>query len=553
MVTAVDTGVVLLLRGGVVHERLDLLRIDAPDIHGRLVRRRRRHREHRAVARIERDERAAVRVVGLVLPGGGDPVPERALGGPLEPDVDGQPHRVPGPRLALRLERPLRAAERVDPDLRLAGLAAEELVELRLDAGLADLVARAVQPRPPLQVALRHLADVPEHLRREGLVRVVPQIGLLDLDARELGLVLVEVRDLVLADRGLHRDRVERIGDPLVDLLREPRRRHLQHPREPLDDVVAALLRQVAHPELHGGAGDVVHDGLAIPVEDRAAGSLDADRAELVPLRRGEVRVARQHLERPEPEEEHREDHERDDPENADAEREPRRQPVRRLDPRIGWQEPRRRVPPLAVRGVAHTSSTRRAGSYCCRGAITTRHSRQDRQHEEGRQERTREERDERLARGDRLTEEEVDRDAAEAGADRDGEGGDGRRVPASAAGRLAVAARPVAGRRQDDRGRSQHAERHHVDEQSRGESRPRAGDRPCDEADRDHGDEQQVRLRAENPGTSDRGDLQDRRHEHERRDAESDGHPAVRSAGTRTSTACSEDMSANGSTCTWV
>ena len=73
-------------------------------------------------------------------------------------------------------------------------------------------------------------------------MRVVPQVRLLDLDARELGLVLVEIRDLVLADRRLHGDRVERVGDPLVDLLREPRRRDLEHPGETLDDVVAPLL-----------------------------------------------------------------------------------------------------------------------------------------------------------------------------------------------------------------------------------------------------------------------------------------------------------------------
>ena len=78
-------------------------------------------------------------------------------------------------------------------------------------------------------------------------------------------------------------------------------------------------------------------------------------------------------------------------------------------------------------------------------------------------------------------------------------------------------------------------------------------GDRPGDETDRDDGDEQQVGLRAEDARARDRGDLQDRRDEHERRDPEREAHRSPRSAGTRTSTAWSEDRSANGSTWTCV
>ena len=297
---------------------------------------------------------------------------------------------MPGTRLALRLERALRAAERVDADLRLARLAAEVLVELRLDAGLPHLVAGAVELRPAVELRLRDLADVAEHLCRERLVRVVPQVRLLDLDARELGLVLVEVRDLVLPDRRLHRDRVERVGDPLVHLLREPRRRDLEDPGEPLDDVVAPLPRQVADPHLHRGPGDVVDDRLPVAVEDRPARRLDPDRPELVSLRGGEIRVAGEDLERPEPEEEHREDRERNDAEDADPKREPGRQPVGRLDARIGRQEARRRVPPLAVGRVRHTSSTRRAGSYRCSRGDDPSAQAVHRQDQQGREQRAR-------------------------------------------------------------------------------------------------------------------------------------------------------------------
>ncbi len=374
---AVDAGVVRFLRRLVVEERLELLPVDATDVDGRLVRRRGRHGEHRSVDRVERDEGAAVGVPRVVLPGGLDPVPQRALGGALEPDVDRQPHGAPRPRLTAGFERPLRASHRVDADLRLPRVSAEERVELRLDARLADLVAGLVEPRVAVEVLLRDLADVAEHLRRERLVGVVPQVRLLDLDARELGGVLVEVGDLVLADGGLDRDRVDRVGCALVDLLRERERRHAQDAGEPLDDGVAAVSGQVADPQLDGGASDVVDDDAAVPVEDRPARRLDPDRAELVPLRLRQVRVARQHLERPEPEEQHREDREGDDPEDPDPEREPRREPVRGLDPGVGRQEPRRRGARLAVRRVrAHTSSTCRAPSSVSGTARKARHTR---------------------------------------------------------------------------------------------------------------------------------------------------------------------------------
>ena len=61
--------------------------------------------------------------------------------------------------------------------------------------------------------------------------------------------------------------------------------------------------------------------------------------AQLVVLRRVQVAVAGEHLERPEPEEEDGEDGERERAEHADAERELRREAVRLRDPRIGRQE----------------------------------------------------------------------------------------------------------------------------------------------------------------------------------------------------------------------
>ena len=233
----------------------------------------------------------------------------------------------------------MRPPHRVDADLGLAGHPAEVLVELGLDAGLADLVSGLVQLGVRVELLLRDFADVAEHLRAERLVRIVPQVRLLDLDTREVGLVLVEVRDLVLADGRLHGDRIERVVDPRVDLLRKRDRADVEDPREPPDHLVAPLRREVADPELHRRARDVVDDHSAVAVEDRAARSLQPDRPQLVALGRSEVRLARQDLQRPEPEEQHREHREREHAEDSDAQREARGQPVRRLDARVGREE----------------------------------------------------------------------------------------------------------------------------------------------------------------------------------------------------------------------
>ena len=110
-----------------------------------------------------------------------------------------------------------------------------------------------------------------------------------------------------------------------------------------------------AHPQLHCGSGDVRDDDPPAPVEDRPAWRLDADQAELVRLGRVQVLVARQHLQRPEPEEEDDEDDESERAEDRDAQRELRREPVRLAHPRIRRQEAAARA--HAAPGTARTSS----------------------------------------------------------------------------------------------------------------------------------------------------------------------------------------------------
>ena len=186
-------------------------------------------------------------------------------------------------------------------------------------------------------------------MRRERRVLVVAEVDLRDLDAGELGLVLEQVVDLLLADRGLHRDRGERIGVALVDLPGELSRRDVDDRREATDKVIAALARHVADPEPNGGAGDVRDHRAPVPVEDGAARRLDADEAKLVVLSRVQVLVSREHLERPEAQEEDRKDHERDGTENADPQSEWRTQAIGLANARIRRQEPSRGRAALVV------------------------------------------------------------------------------------------------------------------------------------------------------------------------------------------------------------
>ena len=136
-----------------------------------------------------------------------DAVAERPLGRALQLDVEREADGVARLRVAARLDGALRAAERVDADLRRAR---------PCRAGTRRRwprrrPCRSCRPRyvvaPSLLLALQlgrgDLADVAEHLRGERLVRVVAQVGLLDLDARELRLVLEQVVDLVVVHRRL--------------------------------------------------------------------------------------------------------------------------------------------------------------------------------------------------------------------------------------------------------------------------------------------------------------------------------------------------------------
>ena len=300
----------------------------------RVVGRRRCEREDRAVRRIERDDRAAVRVPAAVTGGRSrarHPELQRLLRGALDPDIDREADRAAGIRLHRRLELAVRIAEGVDTELGETRAAAEVAVVRSLDAGLADLVSRLVARGRVLQLLRRDLADVAEQLRCGGALRVVAQVGARGLDARELVLVLCQVPDHGLVDADLDRNGRQRITLARLDSRQHVADRDVDDARQQAQLATARLprLRKVGRVELDRGAGAIVDEGHAVPVEDDAARRLHPDGAQLVVLRDAQVLMSRQDLERPQPEEERPEDDDRDRAEDRNAQCELRRQAVR--------------------------------------------------------------------------------------------------------------------------------------------------------------------------------------------------------------------------------
>ena len=109
---------------------------------------------------------------------------EAVLGGLLNVVIDGQPDALPlGRGDAVELAHlPPHA---VDDDGSDAVLPHQHVVVRALEAGLADDVA-ALQPVVAGHLGVGHLADVPEHVRREFVGRVLPRRHLLNDDDKDL-------------------------------------------------------------------------------------------------------------------------------------------------------------------------------------------------------------------------------------------------------------------------------------------------------------------------------------------------------------------------------
>src|SRR5436190_8114921 len=152
--------------------------------------------------------------------------------------------------------------------------------------------------------------------------------------------------------------------------------------------------------------------------------------------------------------------------------------------------------------------------------------------------------------------EEEAEREGAEGVEDGHDQDRQVRGVEAVARGRLAVAPDPEASNRQEQRREPQRVEVGDVDEQARAEPGDGAEDRAAEEGDREQHDEQQVGAAAERRVTAEDGHLHEHGDEEEGRSLQGVHQRCFTcwtgfGFGTRTSTDCSDERSANG--WTWI
>ena len=309
-------------------------------------------RQHAAVARVERDEAAGG--AGALV----DRLVEVLLAGLLQPDVERRAHRAPGYRVVPR-RRALGPPERVDGDLGRAVDAAQVLVVGALEPALADhRPLRDALEALELELLVVDLADAAHELRRQGVLGVAAQELALDVDAGEALGVLDEVVAARDVDVDLDRhvgvgQRRQRLHHALLDRLG----RHVQHAREALEaglevrrgrrrdgdqralpalgparaggHVLAPRRRGVALGggqalgiDLHHRRRAVLHQHVAVAIDDVAARRLHAHLAHAVVARLLEVLVAGEHLQVPQAEEDDREEHEGDAAQDRHAQRE---------------------------------------------------------------------------------------------------------------------------------------------------------------------------------------------------------------------------------------
>ena len=262
-------------------------------------------RENLAVVRVHRDE------------GAGEAERRHLrLAHRLQVGVDRQHQVVPGLGLAHARLAAGRQARGVDVDRGQAVDAAQDVVVARLEALLAHLVARLELLEAGLaQLLRRDLADVAEDVRGRRAVRVAADVDAVDGHPGVAVLVLAQEPDELDRDVALERDRARgqllRLLPDLLADLGDPHPGDLRHALQHLGAAVPAL-RQLVRAHLQGEGGAVANQHLAVAVADLAAGRLHGHLAHAVALRLGQVLVAGQHLEVPEPEEDHPEYHQRE-------------------------------------------------------------------------------------------------------------------------------------------------------------------------------------------------------------------------------------------------
>ena len=323
--------------GALPGQLLVVLRADPPDPDAGVVGRVARHAEDLAVPDVEDDGRAAVGRVLAVLVRQRDARPQRLLGGRLHVDVEGGDEGVARLRHAaahgLGLLGP---AVGVHLDAGDPVAAAQPRVVGVLQTVLADHVAGRV----PLEVLILELigidlAEMAQQLRRHVALRIGAQVLVADLHAGEVQRVLLQVRAHALAHVLLHHDQVE-AGDVAVqhlapreeagpravlvllhrarpqvvhDLLADLARAHLEHPRQALYLRVELPLRHGHEADADSGPRAVLHEHLALAVDDVAARRDHLDRAQTVVVGLGDELLAAQDLQEPEAEEDDAEQH----------------------------------------------------------------------------------------------------------------------------------------------------------------------------------------------------------------------------------------------------
>jgi hypothetical protein len=246
---------------GRIVEELPVGGIDSIDEEVRVVARLRDERENLAVARVDRDERAAARA-------------ERRLGDFLQLDVEREREVVAGGRRDAR-QRAHSAAAGVDLDLLDAGRAVQLTLVGELDADLADIVgALVVGALAPLvdayEVAIVDASDVADRMRCNFAVRILAKEPRLDLDSRKPIAIDSEARDFVVGQLGAKREAFEVLG--LVHQLLEA----LAVARLHLDDLGERIDRslEILHArglDFERVRGEALGEDDAIAVTDDAA------------------------------------------------------------------------------------------------------------------------------------------------------------------------------------------------------------------------------------------------------------------------------------------
>ena len=236
------------------------------------------------------------------------PALQRLLGQLLGLRVDRQPDVVA--RDGRLLSDPAEVLpRRVHPVLDQPLRSGQVALVIALDPRHADQVAGLVVGEPGiLELLLGHLAEVPEDVRAHGPRRVLAHGHLQDVDAGEIGRVLLDV----VRDAPGHVDRDRDRAEDVVAGVVQPRPELIGRDIEELGQVEQDALGVVAERltiDRDDDARSVVDQRVAVRVVDHAARRGHLDQADRVVLRVLLVLLGGEHLEEPEPRRERREHH----------------------------------------------------------------------------------------------------------------------------------------------------------------------------------------------------------------------------------------------------